>query len=336
MAVPHRLWLQRIALFLLAMILLVLAMEIGLRVLAFRTPSASGRIALDDPDAPTLLCVGDSHTYGVSVDAGMTYPAQLQAKLRSRGHRVNVLNLGTPGMNTSQIRRALPEYLLRYRPTAVLVLASVNNCWNLKDTDWADVQDRLPVSPGRKIMVALQSHSRLARGIGLLLHYGSASSSGGATTVVTNREGARVLHEKHALWDRPEDQRNLAISGMHRALRDLKAIINLIRESHATPVLLTYVAPTDENFSDQNMALRWTAREYRVLMADNDKALRPVFTMENGPSEPEVRHLFQTDLHLTAAGYSLVSDHLLQCLEADALLNQPGFSDPDRNPTHKP
>ena len=85
----------------------------------------------------TILCLGDSHTYGVFYPAAQAYPGQLQTLLDARAPgRYRVLNLGLPGMNSSEIAARLTTWLDQYQPYAVVVTCGINNFWNRSDVDW--------------------------------------------------------------------------------------------------------------------------------------------------------------------------------------------------------
>jgi lysophospholipase L1-like esterase len=74
----------------------------------FRAPGPAGR--------PRVVCLGDSCTFGLGVDDGETYPAQLQL---STGF--GVLNAGVPGYSAFQGRRLLEEQIGGWRPEAVVI-----------------------------------------------------------------------------------------------------------------------------------------------------------------------------------------------------------------------
>jgi lysophospholipase L1-like esterase len=75
-----------------------------------------------------ILAIGDSHTYGSSIAGNQSYPAQLQRLLDERAPgRFSVINLGIPGMSTTQVRQRLPANVARYGPDIVLVWCGANN-----------------------------------------------------------------------------------------------------------------------------------------------------------------------------------------------------------------
>ena len=74
----------------------------------------------------TILCVGDSHTFGGGMKPGHAYPGRLSAQLNAVAPGYfRVVNLGIPAFNTTQVRNRLPDQILRYRPAMVLVWVGV-------------------------------------------------------------------------------------------------------------------------------------------------------------------------------------------------------------------
>jgi lysophospholipase L1-like esterase len=117
------------------MLLLSLGLlEVGLQV---ASRFAEDRTSVWTPGArQRVLCVGDSHTWGVGVAREESYPARLQELLdEAEPGAYSVINHGLPGMNTAQIRRRLPVWLQRYQPDVLVVWAGVNNAWNRADSE---------------------------------------------------------------------------------------------------------------------------------------------------------------------------------------------------------
>src|SRR5690554_5560804 len=73
-----------------------------------------------------LLAFGDSLVHGYGLDEQDTFPAQLEAALRERGHRVQVLNAGNSG-DTSAAGLARLDWALADDPDAVLVVLGAND-----------------------------------------------------------------------------------------------------------------------------------------------------------------------------------------------------------------
>ena len=112
----------------------VLMLEIGLQL---GSRFASGREGFFEDDADIrIMAVGDSHTYGALIPAAQSYPAHLKAFLdRVQRGRYSVVNLGLPGMSTTQVLNRLPDNVDRYRPDVVIIWCGVNNGWNESEID---------------------------------------------------------------------------------------------------------------------------------------------------------------------------------------------------------
>lgn len=78
-----------------------------------------------------VVCLGDSYTYGIGASTPATsYPAQLQALLRARGHDgIVVGNGGAPGQDSAFLLRRLPT-LLGPDTRVVCLLMACNDTWS--------------------------------------------------------------------------------------------------------------------------------------------------------------------------------------------------------------
>ncbi len=122
---------EKAAVVLLGLLLAAVVLEIGLRIVGAtyvqrsRSDDASG-------DAEyTILCVGDSFTWGAGAPAGETYPRQLQAHLDEREPgRFEVVNRGVGGTNSSQLLETLPGHLIDVEPDLVILMTGSANVWN--------------------------------------------------------------------------------------------------------------------------------------------------------------------------------------------------------------
>lgn len=117
--------------------------ELGLQLLARQVQAADGSRGLSvdlsswagSPGETEILCVGDSNTYGVYLDAEDAYPAQLQ---RLVGEHARVLNLGVPGLNSAQALVRTRNALEQVRPEALVVQVGLNNMWSWVPQDEAE------------------------------------------------------------------------------------------------------------------------------------------------------------------------------------------------------
>lgn len=118
----RRRWPGRLALLLAALVGVLAAAEIGLRL----TYRGDVRRALESrrrelaPDAQTVLCVGDSYTFGLYYRPEESYPGRLEQLLcaltppRADGRAGwFVENGGIPAQNTAQMAARLDEQLAR-------------------------------------------------------------------------------------------------------------------------------------------------------------------------------------------------------------------------------
>jgi len=109
---------------------LALGLEIFLRLLggqyAAKLPVLKNRAAY------TVLCLGDSFTYGAGAPPEASYPRQLEEILKTRfpDRSIRVVNFGEMGQNTAQLLQRLPGALDEIRPDAVIFLSGVANFWN--------------------------------------------------------------------------------------------------------------------------------------------------------------------------------------------------------------
>lgn len=92
--------------------------------LGLREPSGSV------PGRPTILCLGDSITYGYAMTDADTWPAQLGGFLNDRQPRANVLNGGVNAYPMSFIhQKFLHHWNNGVRPDVVLIGYSMNEGW---------------------------------------------------------------------------------------------------------------------------------------------------------------------------------------------------------------
>ena len=107
---------------------LVLA-EVGLRVTEWAL--LSGRDNGPAAGSESILCAGDSWTYGVESEdpARFSYPAQLQNLVDARAGKFSyrVINRGRPGLNSRLLRMGLEAQLERYKPSVVVMLVGGTN-----------------------------------------------------------------------------------------------------------------------------------------------------------------------------------------------------------------
>jgi len=84
----------------------------------------------DDADN-IILCLGDSSTFGTGSSGRdkFSYPSQLQKILHDNNPDINfeVINLGIPGLNSSQLLNRLNKNILKYKANIVIVQIGEND-----------------------------------------------------------------------------------------------------------------------------------------------------------------------------------------------------------------
>jgi hypothetical protein len=105
--------------------------ELVLQVAAFAAWRLYGRSNAQASTDPTVLCVGDSYTYGFGATSTRTsYPAQLEELLQTNGLAWRVVNGGLPGRNSHDLVVQLRGQLRESRPAIVYVMVGVNDMWS--------------------------------------------------------------------------------------------------------------------------------------------------------------------------------------------------------------
>ncbi len=120
-------------------IFLISAVELLLRIIVFVNTNWNSHDKLYDSGAYTIVCIGDSFTYGWGVDTLDTYPKQLErllngSKIMIKGFKV--FNLGIPGSNSSQHLKLIEELVTSHnKPNLIILLTGANDAWNLSDSN---------------------------------------------------------------------------------------------------------------------------------------------------------------------------------------------------------
>lgn len=76
----------------------------------------------------SVLCLGDSWTFGVGASPGYSYPAQLQQIFnKEEPGKYKVYNGGSPGITSTRLLKNLPGLLKEYNPNIVVILIGQND-----------------------------------------------------------------------------------------------------------------------------------------------------------------------------------------------------------------
>jgi len=77
----------------------------------------------------SILCLGDSFTFGWGANKGYSYPEQLERMLNSSGakQKYHVINAGIPAQNSSRVLKHMQMNIDKYNPDIVIVLTGNSN-----------------------------------------------------------------------------------------------------------------------------------------------------------------------------------------------------------------
>jgi lysophospholipase L1-like esterase len=266
--------------------ILALALLLGEAALQLVALFASDRSSAWSPGARNrILCVGDSHTFGALVPRDQTYPAHLERFLAQREPGAySVVNLGLPGMSTTQVRNRLPLWLSRYEPDVVIVWSGANDSWNVSELedDAATLSTRLE---------SLALRSRLYRLVRVRLHDLRLEADVRAATRPPVWEVSRVenplgleetwivrrdgLVETFTHEKRGEDVYLDEAIVEARAERDYEAIVRYARAAGVGLVLISY--PLDAGvFAAANRAMRSVTARHGVPLVDATVSLERI------------------------------------------------------------
>lgn len=248
-----------------AVLLLELALQLGHAVVVLSQPA----VAPAETPGATVLCVGDSYTFGVGAGTPEgTYPAQLRELLADRlGPETRVLNAGWPAQDSYDVASNFRSQLEASTPQFVSILVGTNDRWRRPER----FRPESPIAPesdrgARRWTLEL----RTAKLIRILLwgrqttgsaRPGDSGSPGLETeTDAPNAEGLaararRLLQQgKHAevveLAGSSRDARPEELRELRRA--ELVALLRLGRRSEALRISDEFEELYDRNPSEEN------------------------------------------------------------------------------------
>ena len=125
---------KRILLLLGTLLAVALVLEVILQLghLAVALSRRSAPTLQRDGSGTSVLCVGDSHTFGIGASsAEASYPARLEARLRrDLDPDARVVNAGWPGQNSYELLSTLDDQLAETHPDYVVILIGANDAWS--------------------------------------------------------------------------------------------------------------------------------------------------------------------------------------------------------------
>lgn len=276
----------------------LLAGELLLQALSLFTSERTGEEMVRKGER-RILCIGDSNTYGVHVEAQDSYPAQLQRMLeRVEPGRHRVINLGWPGRNSAEARAFLREQIRRFRPEVCIVWIGINDTWSrAKAALWERKDEEgLEGADG-----AGWGRLRMMRLVRLLVQRVEQSTAFDALSA----EG-----DGRAAFDRevpPLDESNLVTNDelRHRIMLDLERILAICREHGVRLVLCDYPIP---GFKKINRPIQEFSAKTEVPLIDLEAWFLPLF------EQLGFDRLMYKDAHPRTIGYHEIARLVLQQL----------------------
>ena len=131
--------------------------EVLLRIFSFvKISNRNNEISHIRKDYFTILCIGDSVTYGVGGIEEEGYPKKLEEILTKKGYKIKVINKAYPGASTAGVLRQLKNSLWEYKVDLVIILTGCgNSLWNLNEM-YEDLI-KLPLSFRDKIFLKIEN-----------------------------------------------------------------------------------------------------------------------------------------------------------------------------------
>jgi lysophospholipase L1-like esterase len=290
-------WLSRIGLIGLGLAVALVGLEVALQLGAavVRITHASRGVA-KDLDHFRILCVGDSNTYGVYLEPHESYPAELERALAKRrpSQPVEVVNLGTPGLNSSRLLREFPGILESLSPELVIVLVGANDTW----TDPAAESAERPATLGG----LLKKHSRVLRLFRLLRARGRADLE---VAIGATQGDLEVADHWVRIGNRDFDLGITRAAGPvpdadARLVENLGRLHEMIAGSGARALFMTYPGRRDL-YALANQLIQESARAHDLPLLDLTQIFREQCPRTECPT------LLFADQHPNAEGYRLIA-----------------------------
>jgi len=133
---------KKILLIILGLFLSVLLGEFLFRIGGFLANDETRVNDLKNKKYHRILCLGDSTTYGIGASnvTEFSYPSQLQKLFDNKipNNNYKVINLGKPGINSSQLLNRFEKNVVEYKPDIVIVMVGINDPWNFEESNILD------------------------------------------------------------------------------------------------------------------------------------------------------------------------------------------------------
>jgi lysophospholipase L1-like esterase len=265
-----------------------------------------------------VLCLGDSNTYGISVERDEAWPARLQQMWISRGVEpaIEVINLGYPGTNSSQVLRDFERNLDLFDPGVVLVEVGANDFWTVP----------VPLDAARPstLLDRFRESSRLYRLVFMATRTHEVTEArpreeGGPVVEIGEGDLSQAkgrMQYKGEVFDLGYTRAESVRPGIGEDLeRNLTRLTRIADARDVELVFVTY-ASGELFYATAGMYMQKVAAQTRTPLIP----LRPAFRKSGCTEEPCPEWIFPESTpgkhHPTAKGYELVAETVMRELES--------------------
>jgi lysophospholipase L1-like esterase len=271
---------------------LVLA-EVLLQVAALSTRSLrGGRVEGPIGDGRRIAFLGDSNTFGLGAGFKNSFPQVLQQRWQAPGQgAVEVLNLGTPGLNSSKLRQQLPNIFVSLQPNLLVIMIGVNDLWTA------------PVAVDGEEESWRYRLWKLSRVYRLLYMISKIPESRDMTIARRQTKAGPMISadDVQLVWTGKITDGSQSSKWNVRLQENLVRMIDDARQVGIATVLLTY--PSDAGFYQPvNALIRETGALTHTPVVDVAAAFHEACPSGDCPD------LFLADQHPTAKGHQIVAD----------------------------
>jgi lysophospholipase L1-like esterase len=249
-----------------------------------------------------VLCLGDSNTYGIWVERSQAYPQQLEREWNERtdSPKLEVLNLGVPGTNSSRLVSALPELLEAFAPDILIVMVGANDFWTLP-VALEDAPEKQPQASFWK------RHSLLYRLYYLLQRRRVANAPEFLRDPDATLDGAgqHRIRAGNRDFEMGFAKAEPGLEGDSDGLkRNLLRLVELAREAGSSLYLMTY--PSQRAFYPRaNYEIESVARQTGTPLIDLSTVFAPLCPQDRCPE------ILLPDGHPNASGYRTIAEAIL-------------------------
>lgn len=253
-----------------------------------------------------VLALGDSVTFGFSLDYEDTFVARLEQLLRARGEAVEVINGGVGGYSPWQVHEFLATEGLRYRPDLAIVFLVLN------DVDEKFALERFGGEfPSIQLMMR-DPPSWMRSGIVFNLWFRWYFEKQAARQKPPEPRILQDLHTADVLW---HPNSPMVEEGWRITLENLGAVVDLCREQQLK--LLLVVFPFVVQFDVPGLDV--PQRRFADFAADNEVPLLdllPLLRAKAEVLEVEPAAFFLDMSHVSPLGAGVVAEALVEFIDA--------------------